>query len=221
MPVFVPAATAGPSQDLWMSFRFRDAGYGDLDAIADLNQRAGISVTPITRDQLDELFRTASYFRVATRDDTLAGFLIGLDAGADPDDGNAGFRWFRQRHQRFLYIDRIVVAEPYRGHGLGRILYADLISFAEVRVPVIGCQVSLNPRDDGSLLFHASLGFREVAQIAQGEDCRAGVMERDLCSYAFVRDRYLLDEGRSLPHLPWLSARERGLSGAALGVGAE
>ncbi len=188
-----------------MSFRFRDARYDDLDAIADLNLKAGISVAPLQRERLDDLYQTACYFRVAQKGDALAGFLIGTDTGAS--HGNAGFRWFRERHARFVYIDRIVVAEPFRGHGLGRILYADLISYAEVRVPVLGCQVSLQPRDDASVLFHASLGFHEVAQLTTGDGIRIGVMERGLCSYAYVRDRYLLDDGHSLPHLPWLATR--------------
>ena len=207
MPTALPASPAGHCQDLWMSFRFRDARYDDLDAIADLNDTAGISVAPLERERLDELYRTACYFRVAFTDDTLAGFLIGTDRGAS--HGNAGFRWFRERHARFVYIDRIVVAGPFRGHGLGRILYADLLSYAEVRVPVLGCQVSLQPRDDASVLFHASLGFHEVTQLTTSDGVRIGVMERSLCSYAYVRDRYLLEDGHSLPHLPWLAARER------------
>ena len=83
-------------------------------------------------------------------------------------------------------------------------LYADIINFAEVRVPVIGCQISLDPADTASLLFHASMGFTEATQKVDADGARLGVMERELCSYRFVREQYG-DSG--LPDLPWLSGR--------------
>jgi uncharacterized protein len=190
-----------------MTLRLRDATSHDLDPILELNRMAGVSVAAIDRSALAGCFASAAYFRVAEIDGGLAAFLIGTDqAGCD---GNAGFAWFQQRHPAFLYIDRIVVAEPFRGHGLGRVLYTDLISFAEVRVPVLGCQVSLEPRDQASLLFHASLGFQEVAQLAGPDGRRLGVMERALCSFGFVRDQYLRDGRDGLPTLPWLAGRSR------------
>lgn len=188
-----------------MSFRFRDAALDDFDAILDLNRMAGVSVAPIDHASLAARFETACYFRVAEHQDRVAGFLIAGDASTAI--GNAGFRWFRERHPSFAYIDRIVVAPTHRGHGLGRVFYADLTSFAEVRVPVLGCQVSLEPRDDASLLFHASLGFHEVAQLAPADGGRIGVMERALCSHAFIRERYLEAGQDTLPDLPWLAAR--------------
>lgn len=190
-----------------MTLRFRDARPDDLDAIAAMNRMAGVSVAAIERDDLAGCFDAASYFRVAEVDGRLAGFLIGTDHSADR--GNAGFRWFQQRHAEFAYIDRIVIAAPFRGHGLGRVFYADMISFAEVRVPVLGGQVSLEPRDDRSLLFHASLGFREVAQLTGAEGGRTGVMERALCSFPYVRERYLQAGSGALPDLPWLAGRMR------------
>ena len=188
-----------------MSFHFRDAAFDDLDTILELNRMAGISVAPIDRATLIDCFETASYFRVAEIGGNVAGFLIGTDHTAQL--GNTGFRWFRERYPAFAYIDRIVVAERYRGHGLGRVLYADMISFAEVRVPVLGCQISLEPRDNASLLFHASLGFHEVAQLTSPQNGRIGVMERTLCSYAFVHQRYLTGDRDTLPNLPWLAQR--------------
>jgi len=188
-----------------MSFRFRDAALDDFDAILELNRMAGVSVAPIDHARLASRFETASYFRVAEHQERVVGFLIAGDASTAI--GNAGFRWFRERHPSFAYIDRIVVAQAHRGHGLGRIFYADMTSFAEVRVPVLGCQVSLEPRDDASVLFHASLGFHEVAQLAPAEGGRIGVMELNMCSHAFIRERYLEAGADALPDLPWLAAR--------------
>ena len=190
-----------------MTLRLRDACNHDLDAILELNRMAGVSVAAIDRSALLGCFASAAYFRVAQIDGGLAAFLIGTDqAGCH---GNDGFVWFQKRHPAFLYIDRIVVAEPFRGHGLGRLLYTDLISFAEVRVPVLGCQFSLEPSDPASLRFHASLGFQEVTQLAGPDGRRLGVMERALCSFGFVQEQYLREGQAGLPTLPWLADRAR------------
>lgn len=193
-----------------MTLRLRDALADDLATVAALNDEAGQAVAPLGPADLQWRFRGAPYFRVAEVDGAVAGFLIALDAGSG--DGNAGYHWFRARHDRFLYVDRIVVASGFRGLGLGRVLYADLISFAEVRVPVLGCQVALEPRDDAALLFHASLGFREAGQVALPGQGRACIMARELCSFPWVHDTWLAGGAGALPALPWL--RDRGLPDA-------
>lgn len=189
-----------------MTLRLRDALADDLATVAGLNEEAGQAVAPLGAADLLWRYQRAPYFRIAEVDGVFAGFLIALDAGSG--DGNPGYHWFRARHERFLYVDRIVVASGFRGLGLGRVLYADLISFAEVRVPVLGCQVALEPRDDAALLFHASLGFRETGQVALPGQGRACVMTRELCSYPWVRDTWLATGTGALPALPWLSDRD-------------
>ena len=85
-----------------------------------------------------------------------------LREGTPYDSPN--YRWFSERYPEFVYIDRIVIARPFRRLGLGRVFYADVTSYAEVRVPVLTCEVFLEPRDDISVLFHGTYGFQEVGQ---------------------------------------------------------
>src|SRR3546814_1269626 len=112
-----------------MSSLIRDVSEHELDALLTLNNAASRSILPMDRDQLAFFFECAAYFRVAVIDGALAGFLIALTE--DANHASANFRWFKQRFERFLYIDRIVIAKSHRGAGLGRIFYADLQSFAE------------------------------------------------------------------------------------------
>ena len=91
-----------------------------------------------------------------------------------------------------MYIDRIVIAQPYQGLGLGRIFYADVTSYAEVRVPLLACEVFLEPRDDVSVLFHGTYGFQEVGQqMMPGVNRRVALLAKDLPSFPFVRETYL------------------------------
>ena len=182
-----------------MSIAIRDVREHELDSVLALNNAAGPAILPLDAARVRRLFEAAEYFRVAERDGSLAGFLIGFGSDAAHDSSN--FAWFRQRYPHFFYIDRVVVASRRRGGGVGRALYADVQSYAELRYPQLACEVFLQQGTDHALLFHGSFGFREVGQQVMSEhDVRAAMLMKSLCSYPWVRDTY----GDALPDEPWL-----------------
>lgn len=182
-----------------MSIVIRDVREHELDSILALNNAAGPIILPLDAARLRRFFDTADYFRVAERDGNVAGFLVGFGSQADHDSSN--FRWFAQRHERFFYIDRIVVASRRRGGGVGRAFYADAQSFAEARYPLLACEVFIEHDNDPARLFHGSFGFREVGQhVMPGTGIRASMLTKDLCSYQWIHDTY----GDQLPDVPWL-----------------
>lgn len=189
-----------------MALAIRDVREHDLDAVLALNNTAGRSILALDAARLRYFFDHADYFRVAEIDGHLAGFLIALRNGADYYSPN--YRWFSEHYQDFAYIDRIVIANAYRRHGLGRIFYCDVSSYAEVRVPVLTCEVFLEPRDDVVVLFHGTYGFQEVGQQRMGEDGpQVSLLAMALPSYSYVRDTYL--EHGGLPAEDWLAERPR------------
>ena len=189
-----------------MTIAIRDVHEHELDSVLALNNAAGPTILPLDMARLRALAEQSVYFRVAEADGHLAGFLIALREDAAYDSPN--FLWFRERYPEFLYIDRIVIARPYRGLGLGRVFYADVTSFAEVRVPLLACEVFLEPRDDVSVLFHGIYGFHEVGQqMMPTVNRRVALLAKELCSYAFVRDTYLRGPTAALPSQPWLAER--------------
>ncbi|MGD9582349.1 MAG: GNAT family N-acetyltransferase [Lysobacterales bacterium] len=198
-----------------MALLIRDVCEQELPQVLALNNAAGPSVLPLDGQRLAELFDLAIYFRVAEIDGHLAGFLIALDAQAAY--GSANFRWFAGRYPDFVYIDRIVVAASYRRLGLGRIFYADVQSFAEVRSPVLACEIFLEPRDDASVLFHGTYGFREVGQ-QRVDGRRIGLLVKELCSFPWVRSHYLQAPAGGLPAQPWLAARSTRPAACAQGI---
>lgn len=185
-----------------MSILIRDVREHELDSVLALNNAAGAAILPLDASRIRFFFETAEYFRVAEVDGHLAGFLIAMGPGAAYDSPN--FLWFRERYDSFLYIDRIVVAGARRGGGLGRVFYADLQSYAEVRVPRIACEVFLEAGTDTALLFHGTFGFIEAGQqVMPGIGQRVSLLVKELCSYPWVRDTY----GGKLPGEPWLASR--------------
>ncbi len=189
-----------------MVLSIRDVQPHELDSVLAINNAAGATILPLDAEALHSLYEQASYFRMAEIDGHIAGFLPAMRE--DSDYGSTNFRWFRERYPEFVYIDRIVVAKPYRGLGLGRVFYADATSYAETRVPLLACEVFLEPRDDVSLLFHGTYGFQEVGQrIMAKNGRRVSLLAKTLCSFPFVRDTYLKGPNGRLPDLPWLAER--------------
>src|SRR5690606_14506536 len=128
-----------------MSIVIRDVQEHELDSILALNNAAGPTILPLDAARIRKFYDSAEYFRVAERDGTLAGFLVGMGSDADHDSSN--FHWFRAHCERFFYIDRIVVSSRRRGGGVGRAFYADAQSHAELatRCSPARCSSSTTP----------------------------------------------------------------------------
>src|SRR5262249_25644645 len=75
--------------------------------------------------------------------------LLALDQGAKYDNPN--FNWFHQRFDRFVYIDRVVVAPQLRGRGLAQALYRALFREAVAREHCrVVCEINWEPPNPAS-----------------------------------------------------------------------
>jgi predicted GNAT superfamily acetyltransferase len=109
----------------------------------------------------DHLVRLVASSWLALRIGNVAGFLLAFDQDADYDAGH--FLWFRARHARFVYIDRVVVAAAARGRGHARRMYNTVFRLAsDAGHDRVVCEVNLAPPNPASDAFHAALGFAEV-----------------------------------------------------------
>ena len=139
----------------------RAATPADFPAILALNDAAVCFTSAMDLPRLQHLHAQAAYHRVAEIEGAVAAFLLAFREGADYDSPN--YRWFCARYEQFLYIDRIVVADAVRGHGLGIGLYEDILAFAErSRAQCLTCEFDIEPPNPVSQKFHARFGFREV-----------------------------------------------------------
>src|SRR3979409_1618649 len=101
-----------------MSLTVRDVQAHELDAILALNNAAGSTILPLDGAGIARLAGHASYLRVAEADGQTAWFRLALRGGTPYDSSN--HRWFSDRYPEFVYIDRLVIARPFRPLGLGR-----------------------------------------------------------------------------------------------------
>jgi predicted GNAT superfamily acetyltransferase len=127
-------------------------------ALLALNNAHAVELSPLTADAFARLTGMAFHARQVGEADA---FLIALDQDAGYDNPN--FRWMHRRFERFVYVDRVVVAPEARGRGLAGALYADLFTAAEAAGHTrIVCEVNSDPPNPASDAFHARLGFAEV-----------------------------------------------------------
>lgn len=150
----------------------RDAHPTDFDRILALNAESVHFLSPLGPERLAHLHAQAAYHRVVVSDggdadssvkgsENVQAFLLALRETATYDSPNFG--WFAARYPRFLYIDRVVVSAASQGHGLGRLLYNDLIAFARTTgAPRVACEFDVEPPNPASERFHAGYGFVEV-----------------------------------------------------------
>jgi len=133
-----------------------------LDGVLALNNAHAAELSLLDLDRLAGLVRQALW---AAQVGDADGFLLLLDETAAYDSPN--FRWFKERHGRFAYVDRVVVAAHARGRGLARLLYAGAFAAAGAAgQQVIAAEVNRIPPNPASDAFHAAMGFREVGQAA-------------------------------------------------------
>ena len=160
-----------------MTFLVRDAAISDRDILLALNNSAVPHVNRLDVEQFAWLAEHADYLRVADDNGRVSGFVLALRAGLGYWSLN--YRWFSRRHDDFLYLDRVVVAEDTRRRGVGRLLYGDIIAFAADKWPRIALEVNLRPPNPGSIAFHEKLGFRHVGVREEEEGRKAvAMMER-------------------------------------------
>jgi len=125
-----------------------------------LNNDHCIELSPLTLPELDQIIRASFFSATINNSDAL---LISFDQTSAYQHVN--FLWFRERYDRFVYVDRVVVSRAARGKGYARALYTDLFQHAKsAGHSRIACEVNLNPPNPVSDAFHASLGFYEIGR---------------------------------------------------------
>jgi len=130
------------------------------ETLLTLNNDHAVELSPLSLTEFDQLVRESFYSATTADSDAL---LITFDQSSRYD--NVNFVWFRARYDKFVYVDRVVVAPAARGKGYARALYKDLFRRAKsAGQHRIVCEINLDPPNPGSDAFHASLKFSEVGR---------------------------------------------------------
>lgn len=147
----------------------------DLTVLLELNNEHAAETSLLETWRLAELIGEACYGRGVA---PAKAFLLAFDAAANYESPN--FVWFRERYQKFVYIDRVIVAKDSRRQGLAAALYQDLFDWARAAgYGLVGCEVNQEPPNPGSDAFHEVMGFLPAGsgEPSQGKRVRYLVKE--------------------------------------------
>ena len=143
-------------------FLIRSLREEDYPFILELNAKNVEVLAPMDMEKLRDFAKYAELFLVAESEGRPAAFLIALREGVSAYNSE-NYRWFSRCCPRFLYVDRIVIDEPFRSRGLGRQLYQTVFSHAKAMgAPSVTAEIDTVPYNAASLAFHKAMGFCEV-----------------------------------------------------------
>ena len=169
--------------------QIRKAEEKDYPFILRVNKENVEVLSPMNEERLRKFAEFAELVLMVEVDGQPAAFLIALREGVDAYDSE-NYRWFSKTFERFLYIDRIVIDEPFRGQGLGRRLYLEVFSHAQrTGVFLVTAEIDTIPYNATSLNFHKTMGFREVGT----QVIRGGTIQVSLCASTQMRRRTCRD----------------------------
>lgn len=141
-----------------MSSAFLPLFPGDEAALLALNNAHAEELSFLT---LDKFRAMAAEAFMAVRAGEADAYIVAFDQDAAYDSPN--FLWFRERYERFVYVDRVCVAPQARGRGLARALYVALfVAARHAGHERVVCEVNSDPPNLASDAFHTAMGFAAV-----------------------------------------------------------
>jgi predicted GNAT superfamily acetyltransferase len=155
----------------------RDASPADSSELLSLNESSVAVLSKLNERRLRYILALAHRSLVVERESKVVGFAIAIAPGTEYDSLN--YAWFGEHFERFLYLDRIAVAEPARREGLGAQLYDAMEESAEPFGRMV-CDVNVEPPNEASLAFHARRGYREVGRLAHGSEKTVALLSKEL-----------------------------------------
>jgi predicted GNAT superfamily acetyltransferase/uncharacterized protein YggU (UPF0235/DUF167 family) len=161
--------------------KLREPMREDWPRMLELNLASERELSALDEQRLEWILALAHSAMVVESEGELAGFALALAPGAVYDSEN--YRWFSAAFARFLYLDRIVVAESQRRHGIGTLLY-DAMEAAAAPFERMVCEVNVQPPNPASLAFHLARGYMEIDRLEHGPEKVVALLCKELRSSA-------------------------------------
>jgi len=155
----------------------------DEAAVLAMNRQAEQVTSPLDAARFAALFAVSDLKQVAELDGEVVGFVLAIADDKPFENHNYRWftRWFTERVEHFIYIDRVIVSPACRGQGVGREFYAAVFDAAcQSGITKVCAEMDLEPPNRGSLQFHRKLGFIEIGTRTAASGKRLSMQVRDV-----------------------------------------
>ena len=149
----------------------------DLGEVYDLNQ----SLTPklgslLNIQHLERLIEMSNCSKALKIKGKIAAFMICFRENTPYESRN--YHYFNEKHDQFLYVDRIGVLKGLENNGLGTILYKYIIENFGKNLKLCA-EINIKPMNKASILFHEKHDFKRVSEKLLNENHKVVYMERN------------------------------------------
>ena len=135
----------------------------ELNVLYSLNQQNTPEVGGLESiNDLSKLIKMSAINFYVLEGNKIIGFVICFRENSEYKSPN--YKYFKNKEDKFLYIDRVVIKSHYRRMGLGTRAYKYLDETAAKDSLPICCEVNSIPLNQISLNFHAKNGFIKVGE---------------------------------------------------------
>ena len=146
----------------------RNIEIADLPRVLEINNVNTPGVSELTFTELEtDLENSLHALAIDNEQGEVCAFCITFAPNA-PDAGD-NHRWFAERYESFVYLDRIAIDSNHQNRGLGALLYQAVEQHMQnsAEHSLLCCEVNLEPPNPGSLRFHQRIGFMEIGRVTQ------------------------------------------------------
>ena len=143
----------------------RNIETADLSRVLEINNANTPGVSELTFTEIETDLRNSLHaLAIDNEHGEVCAFCVTFGPGA-PEAGD-NHRWFAERYESFVYLDRIAIDSNHQNRGLGALLYqaVEQHMLDSAKHSLLCCEVNLEPPNPGSLRFHSRIGFTEVGQ---------------------------------------------------------
>jgi len=132
-----------------------------LSQIYNINQQHAHYLTDLSSDvELSKLINLSEICMYGINNGSVVSFMICFREKSEHSSLN--YKYFNERENKFIYVDRIAIDNDHIGHGHGSQLYKELYKYAESENLPICCEVYTRPKNVVSLNFHYKNGFKPI-----------------------------------------------------------
>ena len=134
-----------------------------LEQLYSINQEHAHYLTDLkNKTELSKLIELSDFFLYVLDDINVLGFMMCFREKSKHLSLN--YKYFNDRKEKFLYVDRIAIRSDNGRKGFGSLLYKELFKIAALSNLSVCCEVYTRPMNTTSLKFHYKNGFKSVGK---------------------------------------------------------